>query len=379
MRIGIVCPYDFAYPGGVTTHVTHLDEELTRRGHYVRILAPSSSNAADLGHPRLFVLGKPFPWPSNGSVARITMSWGLVPRIRRLLREQQFDVIHLHEPFCPFLSTDVLRLSKTINVGTFHAFYTRSRAYALGRFLLRRYVPKLHARTAVSVPARDFVSRYFPGEYRLIPNGIDVDRFTPWGPLLPEFQDGQYNILFVGRLEKRKGAHLLVRAFAQVKAELPNSRLVVLGPGNRGRGQIEKLVEKLGLDDVVLTGLVPHRELPVYYRSAHVFCAPALGQESFGMVLLEAMASGAPVIASDIPGYASVAGNGAGGVLVPRGDVSALAHSIVMLLKDEGRREHMALLGRQCAETYSWTRVADQVESLYGELAGQGAPSPALV
>ncbi len=379
MRLALVCPYDFAYPGGVTTHVSRLDEELTRRGHYVRILAPSSRPAAELEHPRLAVLGKPFPLPSNGSIARITMSWGLLPRTKRLLREEQFDIIHLHEPFCPFLSTDVLRLSQTVNVGTFHAFYVKSKAYSLGRFLLRGYVRKLSARTAVSVPARDFVSRYFPGEYRLIPNGIDVDRFNPWVPPLPQFQDGMWNIVFVGRLEKRKGAHLLVKAFSQVKKELPNSRLIVVGPGKRGRKQLDSLVAKLDLHDVVFAGMVPHDDLPRYYRSAHVFCAPALGQESFGMVLLEAMASGAPVIASDIPGYAGVVGNGSGGVLTPKGDADALAQSIVTLLKDEGRRQHMSLLERAYAETYSWTHVTDQVEALYRELLVGSEPSLALV
>ncbi|MBI2866295.1 MAG: glycosyltransferase family 4 protein [Chloroflexi bacterium] len=379
MRVALVSPYDFAYPGGVTTHVSRLDEELTLRGHYVRILAPSSRSAAALGHPRLAVLGKPFPWPSNGSIARITMSWGLLPRIRRLLQEECFDIIHLHEPFCPFLPTDVLRLSQSINVGTFHAFYTSSKAYALGRWLLRPYGRKLHARTAVSVPARDFVARYFPGEYNLIPNGIDVEGFTPWGPGLPELLDGMWNILFVGRLEKRKGAHLLLRAFSHIKAELPNSRLIILGPGKRGKSQLEGLLNELDLRDVVLAGMVPHEELPAYYRSAHVFCAPSLGQESFGMILLEAMASGVPIVASDIPGYASLLGREGRGVLVPRGNVDALARSVVDLLRDGDRRQEMARLGREYALGYSWPHITDQVESLYRALVGEATPALALV
>jgi len=323
------------------------------------------------------VLGRPFPWPSNGSIARITLSWGLLPRIRRLLQEEQFDIIHLHEPFCPFLPTDVLRLSQSLNVGTFHAFYVRSLAYALGRFLLRRYFRKLHALTAVSPPARDFVSRYFPGEYRLIANGIDTERFSPAVPPLPQLQDGMWNILFVGRLENRKGAHCLVRAFRLVKQELPHSRLIILGPGKRGKKKLLSLIEKLRLEDVLLTGMVSHDEVPRYYRSAHLFCAPARGQESFGMVLLEAMATGTPVIASDIPGYASVVDHGAGGLLVPPGDVDALAQAIVSLLQDEPRRREMAREGRARAEAYSWTNIASQVESLYRELLGDAFPAGA--
>src|SRR5207302_11450380 len=175
--------------------------------------------------------GRPFPVPANGSIARITMSFHLARRISRILDEERFDLIHSHEPLMPALPITVLRASKVCNVGTFHAYARSSTAYNYGRGLMRRYFRKLHGLVAVSEPARDFVSQYFPGDYRVVPNGVDVERFGDHVAPIPTLRDGKINLLFVGRLEKRKGLGTLLRAYVALKEQIPALRLIVVGDG----------------------------------------------------------------------------------------------------------------------------------------------------
>ena len=197
-----------------------------------------------------------------------------------------------------------------------------------------------------------FVSSYFPGYYNIITNGIDLDHFHPEVEPLPEFNDGKFNILFVGRFEKRKGLRYLVRAFARLKEEMPNTRLIIVGPDGGLRAGYEKSVKRAGLQDVVFAGFVSYDELPRYYRSAHIFCSPATGQESQGIVLLEALACGTPVVASNIEGFASVITHGEEGMLVTPKDEEKLALSLVHLLADAGLREAMSQRGILTAQNY---------------------------
>ncbi len=368
MKIALVSPYDFAYPGGVCVHISHLAHHFTRMGHEVKIIAPASKAVSDFGD-RFISIGRPRPVPSSGSIARVTLSLWLSSRIKAVLERENFDVIHLHEPLMPMLCTTVLRLSRTANIGTFHASHGRpgyNMAKPFGKWILKRWFRKLHGKIAVSKPAVDFAHEHFPGYYNIIPNGVDLDHFSPDVSPIDEFVDGKLNILFVGRLEGRKGLKYLLEALVQVKQEVPNCRLIVVGPGTRLRRRYVKEVARSGLkEDVVFTGFVPYDELPRYYKTADVFCAPATGRESFGIILLEAMAMGKPIVASNIEGYASVVNHGVDGLLVPPRDTETLAQTLISLLKDEPLRQEMGAKGRAKALEHSWERIARDVLDYY--------------
>ena len=366
MKIALVSPYDFAYPGGVTNHISSLERQLSRMGHEVKVIAPASRAVSTFGD-RFILIGKPRPIPSSGSIARITISLRLSSEIKAIFDREKFDIIHLHEPLCPMLCTTALRLSHTANIGTFHA--CRARGYTLWKpvtvIFLKRWFRKLDGKIAVSKSAMELANKHFPGYYNIIPNGIDLDHFSPNVSPIDEFCDGKLNILFVGRLEKRKGLNYLLKAYQQVKREIPNSRLIIVGPGTRLRHKYEKQVVRDDLKDVVFVGYVSYDELPRYYKTADIVCAPATGRESFGIVLLEAMAVGKPIVASNIEGYASVMTHGVDGLLVPPKDEEMLAQALISLLTDESLRQQMGAKGRLKALDYSWEHVAKKVLNYY--------------
>jgi phosphatidylinositol alpha-mannosyltransferase len=367
MKIALVSPYDFAYPGGVTNHIFSLEYYLTQMGHEVKIIAPASKAVPTFGD-RFIPIGRPRAIPTSGSIARVTISTRLSPAIKAVLAKEKFDIIHLHEPLMPMLCTTVLRLSQTKTVGTFHAFAGRP-AYNFAKPLtirfLRRWFSKLDGKIAVSQPAMEFANKHLPGHYDIIPNGVDLERFSPDVPPIGEFCDGKLNILFTGRLEKRKGVNYLLKAYPQVKEAVPDSRLLIVGPGTRLRKNYEKYVRRHGLKDVVFTGHVPYDDLPRYYKTADVFCAPATGSESFGIILLEAMAVGKPIVASSIDGYARLVTPGAEGLLVPQRDEKMLAQALISLLSDEPLRQQMGDRGKLKAREYDWKHLAQKIESYY--------------
>ncbi len=367
MKIALVSPYDFGYPGGVTNHISALEHQFTRMGHEVRVIAPAAKVVPDFGG-RFIPIGKPRPIPASGSIVRITISLRLASRIKAILDEENFDVIHLHEPFMPMLCTAVLRFSRTANIGTFHAC-DGSPGYRFGwpvsRIMLERRARKLNGKIAVSKPAMEFAQKYVRGYYNIIPNGIDLEHFSPDVSPINEFCDGKLNILFVGRLEKRKGVNYLLKAYQRAKKENPNSRLIIVGPGTRLRHKYEKEVRRSGLEDVVFVGHVSYDELPRYYKTADIFCTPATGRESFGIVLLEAMAVGKPIIASNIEGYGNVLTHGVEGLLVPPKDEERLAQALISLMSDESLRQRMGDKGRLKAQEYSWEKIAQRVLSYY--------------
>lgn len=368
MKIALVSPYDYAYPGGVTEHVNHLAAQFRKSGHDVHILAPSSSNPLHpIDEPNLHRIGRVVSIPANGSVARIELSLRGYSQVKRLLREQEFDIIHLHEPLMPALPPSVLRHSKTVNVGTFHAYRRSNFAYFYAKLVARPLFNKLHGLIAVSHPARDFVAEYFPGSYRIIPNGVDFDRFSAPAPRIARFDDGRLNVLFVGRLEKRKGLKYLLRAWDYVRAQFRDARLIVVGEGRPRKGY-ERWVRRRGWDEVVFTGYVPDAELVSYFQSCDLFCAPSTGQESFGIVLLEAMAAGRPIVASNIPGYDEVVADTVEGLLVEPKNPPALATAIVRLLADPAKRAQMGEAGQRKARRYRWEEVAGSVLAYYDEV-----------
>lgn len=366
MKIALVSPYDYAYPGGVVNHISHLHDQFIDMGHVVKIITPCSNKKVCLDSQDMIALGKPFPVPSGGSIARPSLSPVLSSPTRAILDRERFDIIHLHEPLVSALPLTILRISRSVNVGTFHACHREPRGYQLMRPFVTKWFHRLDGKIAVSRPAMDFVSKHFPGDYTIIPNGIDVEHFSAEVSPIEMFCDGKLNILFVGRLEKRKGLRYLINAYKKVKTELPNSRLIVVGPG--ARRTYEKLVIKANLEDVVFAGYVSNEELPRYYKTADLFCAPATGEESFGIVLLEAMAAAKPIVASNIDGYASVMRHGVEGLLVPPKDEQALAHAIIGLLGDKSLRQEMGSRGRLKAEEYDWHNIAHRVVEYYSSL-----------
>ncbi len=370
MKIAQVSPYDYPFPGGVTEHISYLDRHLREMGHDVQIIAPSSTPEEDLDSHVVRIGNVIVPVPFSGSVARISLSPRMYLRVKRLLQQEQFDVIHIHEPMTPALPLAVLRHSKAVNVGTFHAYRNTHAAYEYGRPMFRYFVRRLDGCIAVSDAARESVARYFPGEYRIIPNGIETCRFgaTDIRPI-ERFDDGMLNVLFVGRLEKRKGFKYLLRAFARVREQMPEARLLVVGAYEREeKAAFVRYARYHRIRFVKFIGYVPAHELARYYHTAHLFCAPSTGFESFGIVLLEAMAAGVPVVASDIPGYNAVLTDGHEGLLVPPSDPPLLAEAIVALLNDPQRRRYMGEQGRKKAARYDWSIVTRQVYEYYLEL-----------
>jgi len=372
MKIALVSPYDFAYPGGVANHISSLEHHLTQMGHDVKVIAPASKAVTTFGD-KFIPIGKPRPIPTSGSIARVTISPRLRPNIKDVLKEEKFDIIHLHEPLVPTLCINVLRLSRTVNIGTFHAFDSRGYSFSkpLNPIFLKRWVSKLDGRIAVSKPAMEFVNKHFPGNYEIIPNGVDTGHFSPAVSPIDEFCDGKLNILFVGRLEKRKGLDYLLKAYQRIKREISNSRLIIVGPGTRLRHKYEKQVKQSGLKDVVFVGFTSYEELPRYYKTADICCAPATGWESFGIILLEAMAVGKPVVASNIEGYASLVTDGVEGLLVPPKDEDRLAQALISLMTDESLRQQMGARGRLKAKEYDWKYIAQRVLDYYVTVLGE--------
>lgn len=366
LKIAMVSPYDFTWPGGVTAHVSQLGHELRNLGHQIKVLAPHSPSRMGTDGPAFVPLGRSVPVPSGGSVARVSLSWWLYRRIRSLLEQESFDIIHLHEPLAPVLPLCVLEVSNAVNIGTFHAYYRRQHLYRLSQPIIKRWHDRLHGSIAVSPAARSYINNSFPRDYEIIPNGIDVDHFSQDVPPWPQYRDGKINILFVGRLEKRKGLRYLLDAYSRLQWEFPNTRLLVVGPGNLDK-ESHRILSARNPQDVVLTGKVSYRDLARYYATADIFCSPATGSESFGIVLLEAMASGKPIVASDIEGYKGLVTHGRQGLLAPRRDAQALSESLTYLANNPDLRRRMGAIGRQTADDYRWKTVAQQVENYYYE------------
>ena len=362
MKIALVSAYDYPYPGGVTEHVRALDTHLRRRGHEVVIIAPSSAAAADLA-PNVRPVRGVRVIRANGSTSRLGLALSTGAQVRRTLRREAPEIVHIHEPLAPLVPLLALRHSRAVNVGTFHAYGSAGAGYRLAGRLLGGFMRRLHGRIAVSGPARTYAQSYLPGDYTVIPNGVDVARFAAPGPVPAAMRDGRPAILFVGRFgEPRKGFAVLLAALPQVRAACPDAHLVVVG-----HGEPREFADRLPADPAAVTfaGMVSPAELPAYFQAATVYCSPATGQESFGVVLLEAMAAGAPLVASDNPGYASVVTPEHDGLLVPREDPQALAAALIRLLTEPATRARLVAGGRATAAHYDWPLVAGRIETFY--------------
>ncbi len=371
-KIGMFSPYDHAYIGGVQSHIRELADQYRKWGHTVRIVAPSSATHSD-GDADFIHMGRPVPLPIADSVARVSLSMWLHRPIRALLERERFDVVHMHEPlagFVPFSALKQLDTRRAVAVATFHGYRQRRIWWAIGPDrIANRLLDRLHGRIAVSPPAANFFNSHFPGDYHVIPNGVHVDGFVSAEPL-PELMDGKFNLLFLGRLEKRKGLKYLLLAYSRLKWDWPNLRLIVVG-GGQPDADCHRIMSERNLQDVIFTGRTTDELRARYFKSAHVYCSPATGKESFGIVLLEAMAAGAPVVATEIDGYASVVEHGRDGLLVPPKDDEALAQAILALMRDPSLRARLAERGVQTADGFRWERVARRVLDYYAEFAPQ--------
>ena len=371
LRILMVSDIYYPYPGGISEHIHHLTLELRRQGHEVQILtARYREKTFDFQDPPWVIrVGRGIKIPINKSFSKITFSPRITRWVKKVLEEGEYHIVHAHSPLTPTLPMLSILYSRSVNFGTFHAAHDFSRGYELFKPILLRVFERLDGRIAVSEVARDSVARHFPGEYRIIPNGVDVHRFHPEGPRLAPYAQGRWrNLLFVGRFDPRKGLKTLLRALPLVVARVPEARLLVVGGGPLEpfyRSQVPNEVE----NRVLFLGFLPPEDLSKAYRTAEVFVSPATTGESFGIVLLEAMASGVPIVASDIPGYRQVMENGREGLFARPDDPEDLARKIVYLLQHPEEARRMGQTGRQKAvERYAWEVVARQVEAYYYEV-----------
>jgi phosphatidylinositol alpha-mannosyltransferase len=368
MRIGIVCPYSFDAPGGVQNHVRDLAEALIVRGHEVSVLAPSEQAPMP---PYAVSAGGAVPVPYNGSVARVSFGPVVAARVRRWLREGAFDVLHLHEPATPSISVLALWAAECPVVATFHTSNVRSRAMSASAAILRPSMEKIAARIAVSEYARDTLVTHIGGEPVVIPNGVYVDQYRDAAPR-EEWRGPDGTVAFVGRLdEPRKGFALLAAAFGRVAEGRPGLRLLVVGGGDidRARSRVPAAVR----DQVTFLGAAPDQDKAAALSTADVYVAPNTGGESFGIILVEAMAAGAAVLASDLPAFRRVLGDGRYGVLFPTEDADALAAELAGLLADPGGRAALDARAQQAVRRYDWSTVATQVLQVY-ETVTTGGP-----
>lgn len=351
MRIGLICPYSLSVPGGVQGQVLGLARSLRTLGHEARVLAPCDGPPPDAG---VIPLGNSLPTDANGSVAPIAPDISAQLRTIRALRDEDFDIVHLHEPFSPGPTQTAVLFKSQPLVGTFHAA-GESAAYRWFRPVLRRVVHKLDVRCAVSEDARAMAKLALGGEYELVFNGVETDLFSKAVPTPTEAP----TIFFVGRHEPRKGLAVLLEAMA----ELPqNIRLWIAGDGP----ETEMLRARVAGDvRIEWLGRISDEEKFSRLRGADVFCAPSLGGESFGVVLLEAMAAETPVVASDLPGYANVARAGRDALLVPPGDTRSLATALMRVLGDPAEAERLVRSGEQRASGFSMDHLATTYLDIY--------------
>ena len=367
MRIGMVCPYSFDVPGGVQAHVLQLAEVMRGYGHHVSVLAPFSPHVE---LPDYVVSGgKAVPIPYNGSVARLRFGPATHRLVKKWLANGEFDVLHLHEPNAPSLSMLALQAAEGPIVATFHTSTTKSLTLSVFQGILRPYHEKIVGRIAVSDLARRWQMEALGSDAVEIPNGVDVDSFAT-APLLDGYPRPGRSVLFLGRFdEPRKGMSVLLRALPGLVEAFPDVEVMVVG-----RGDEAELTSEAGdlARHLRFLGLVDDAEKASAMRSADVYCAPNTGGESFGIVLVEAMAAGTAVVASDLDAFRRVLEDGEAGRLVPVDDAAALAAALVEMLRDDEARARYVAAAALAVRRYDWSVVARQIQQVYETVAGSG-------
>lgn len=381
MKIGIVSQSYYPRYGGVTEHVHHTAVELRRRGHHVTIIT-SKFRKGEMNHSaHVERIGYNVLVPFNRGFVDFTVGLTLRQELKRLMREYDFDIVHTHCPAAPSIPILAIQSATCPQVGTFHSTHPRGFLQDLFKsYLTDTVVSRLDARIAVSRTAEESAQLYYPGHYHIIPNGVDVERFHPGLEPFEQWRDpSRVNLLFVGRLDPRKGVQYLLAAMPEIlERTRGRARLLVVGDSYL-RSRLEAMVPGVARPHVHFMGHVPSDDLPRWYATGDVFISPASSHESFGIVLLEALATGRAVVASDIPGYRSVIDPDEHAVMVPPEDVKALAIAVSRLVDDDDERRRLAFRGRSRALEFAWPKVTEQIEAVYGEvLRKRGAPSLAL-
>jgi phosphatidylinositol alpha-mannosyltransferase len=369
MRIGIVCPYSWDIPGGVQAHVRDLAETLIGLGHSVSVLAPGDDDIADLP-PYVVTAGRAVPIPYNGSVARLQFGLVSATRVRRWLRDGGFDVVHVHEPAPPSLSLLACMIHDGPLVATFHAATTRSRFLLMFDTMLQPFLEKLSGRIAVSAAARKVIVEHLGADAVVVPNGVAISHYTNTKPL-PGYPHSGGTIGFIGRYdEPRKGMAVLVGALERIAGARPDLRLLVAGRGEAADflAQVPRVLR----DRIDLMGQVNEPDKARMLKSVDLYCAPNTGQESFGVILLEAMAARTPIVASELDAFRRVLGGGVAGRLFPIGDSAALAGELERVLDDPDLRRRLVEAGAREVAPYDWSVVVTEVLRVY-ELAIAGA------
>jgi phosphatidylinositol alpha-mannosyltransferase len=367
MRIGMVCPYSFDVPGGVQSHVLQLAKVMRARGHEVSVLAPASPHVSLPDY--VVSAGRAIPIPYNGSVARLQFSPAVHRRVRKWLTQGDFDVLHLHEPNAPSLSMWALRVAEGPIVATFHTSTTKSLTLSVFQGVLRPWHEKIVGRIAVSDVARRWQMEALGSDAVEIPNGVDVGALASAAPLDGYPRPGK-TVLFLGRYdEPRKGMSVLLDALPRVVERFGDLQLLIVGHGDEDElraqaGELMRYIRFLGLvDDAGKASAM---------RSADVYCAPNIGGESFGIVLVEAMAAGTPVVASDLDAFRRVLSDGEVGSLVPVGEAAALADALIAVLDNGVLRQRYVAAGSEAVRRYDWSVVASQIMRVYETVAGSG-------
>lgn len=368
MKIGLVCPFDFSLPGGVKNHVLALYQEFKKLGHKVRVIAPYKTGVPQ--NPDYIYLGKALRFPSG------TGSWGALSleldkeKIEKVLRIEKFDILHFHEPLVPFLSWQLLIASSSCNIATFHSFW-KDKSFWMANFkpllkyFAQNFEKKFNGLITVSEAAKYCWQEFFKKKMRIIPNGIDVNKFQA-PSTKRQTKDKKITILFVGRMEKRKGVLYLVRAFKKIAEKRKNLKLILIGDGPQ-KIQAKLLVKAFSLEkQVSFFSKVGDKALINFYHQADICCFPSVGGESFGIVLLEAMAAGKPLVCFANPGYMTVMENYPfGKSLVKPRSIKGLAEALEILIEDKDLRKKLGQWGRKEVKKYAWPKVAREVLEFY--------------
>ena len=361
MRVGLVCPYTWDVPGGVQEHIRDLAEALMELGHEVSVASPADEDAILPDY--VVPVGRAVAVPYNGSVARLSFGPLTANRVRRWVKEGNFDLLHVHEPAAPSLSLLACWVADIPIVATVHGATLRSRVLHVAEPMIRSALEKINGWIAVSEAARSTLVRHLGGDAVLIPNGVTISRYEKAEPL-PGWPGAGGAIGFLGRMdEPRKGLALLLKAFETVGTARSDLRLLIAGPGDQV--EVAAKVPAALRDRVVLLGQVSEAVKVQVYHSVDVFCAPNTGGESFGIVLAEAMAAGAPIVASDLDAFRRVLRGGRAGELFVNGDTDDLAAAIGRLLDDPQRRAALSAAASAAVKDYDWPKIAKDVEQVY--------------
>jgi phosphatidylinositol alpha-mannosyltransferase len=370
MKICMVSDTYYPYVGGIPEHIFHLSNTLRQRGHSVQILTSKFNgkvlNTTSLPSDEEFIyrIGRGVMIRANKSFAQLPIGWRLSDKIEKFFQKEKFDIVHIHGSLAPTLPILALRHSKSVNVMTYHAGHPKDIKYLLFHQILLPYLRKLDGRIAVSEAACDSNLHFYPSECVIIPNAIDTGLFNPSIPRLPQFNDNRPKILFLGRFEPRKGLKYLLQALPIIKKQIPDVLLIVVGEGILGYAYQEYIAKEVK-NNIHFAGLITGKARAEYYASCDVFCAPSIGNESFGIILLESMATAKPVVASDIPGYNAVVDDGIDGFLAAPRVPHEIADRLIKILSNPRLARTMGDAGRRKSLTYSWEKIAQQIEDYY--------------